>query len=93
MTLGRGYALGPGEALEDLQMGDGSVLSLKVTGRQSTGLVTVIEGVALAGGIEDYFRAQRDYMASLASGQPFGPDAFARIPGHETRPVVGPPLA
>ena len=50
MTLGGGYALGPGEALEDLQMGDGSVLSLKVTGRQSNGLVTVIEGVALAGG-------------------------------------------
>ena len=158
MTLGGGYALGPGEALEDLQMGDSSVLSLKVTGRQSSGLVTVIEGVALAGGpplhlheaedevvicvdgelafqlgdqrgtlkpggvlwfpravphtvanlsgrpvrfitvvtpsgIEDYFRAQRDYLTSLASGQPFDPDAFARIPGHETRPVVGPPLA
>ena len=75
MTLGGGYALGPGEALEDLQMGDGSILSLKVTGRQFNGLVTVIEGVALAG------------------GPPLHLHAFARIPGHETRPVVGPPLA
>jgi hypothetical protein len=56
-------------------MGDGSVLSLKVTGRQSNGLVTVIEGVALAG------------------GPPLHLHAFARIPGHEARPVVGPPLA
>lgn len=45
-----GYALGPQDALERLDMGGGSVLSLKVTGQQSNGLVTVLEGVVLSGG-------------------------------------------
>jgi quercetin dioxygenase-like cupin family protein len=158
MTLCGAYALGPQEALEDLDMGGGSILSLKVTGRQSNGLVTVIEGVALSGGpplhlheaedevvicvegrlvyrvgdkrgsldpggvlwfpravphavanlsgqparfltvvtpggIEDFFRAQRDYLAQHGSDQAFDPVAFGNLPGHETRPVVGPPLA
>jgi quercetin dioxygenase-like cupin family protein len=157
MTLRGGYALGVGESLEDLNMGGGSVLSLKVTGEQSNGLVTVIEGVALTGGpplhvheaedevviclsgelayqfgddrgtlepggvlwfprlvphavanmceepvrfitvvtpsgIEDFFRAQRDYLASLSADQPIDPAAFGSVTGSETRPVVGPPL-
>jgi hypothetical protein len=50
MTMDGGYALGPGDALEDLDMGGGSVLSLKVTGQQSNGLLTVLEGVVLSGG-------------------------------------------
>jgi quercetin dioxygenase-like cupin family protein len=145
MTLHGGYALGSGDALEDLDMGGGSVLSLKVTGRESNGLVTVIDGVALAGGpplhvhdaedevvicvegklayqlgdargvlepggvlwfpravphavanltdrpvrfltvvtpsgIEEYFRAQRDYLAGLGEGQRLMPPHSARFP-------------
>ena len=38
MTLGGGYRFDVGESLEDLNMGGGSVLSLKVTGEQSNGL-------------------------------------------------------
>jgi hypothetical protein len=38
MTLGGGYRFGVGESLEDLNVGGGSVLSLKVTGEQSNGL-------------------------------------------------------
>ena len=41
MTLHRrGYALRAGESLEDLDMGGGSVLSMRVTGEQSNGLLT-----------------------------------------------------
>ena len=158
MTFECGYALRQQDALEDLDMGGGSVLSLKVTGQQSNGMVTVLEGVVLSGGpplhvheaedevviclegelayqvgeqrgalepggllwfprgvphaianlsheparfltvvtpsgIEDFFRAQRDYLAEMSSGRPFDPAAFGSVPGHETRPVVGPPLA
>jgi quercetin dioxygenase-like cupin family protein len=158
MTFDGGYALRQQDALEDLDMGGGSVLSLKVTGQQSNGLVTVLEGVVLSGGpplhvheaedevvicvegelayqlgeergalqaggllwfprgvphavanlsaqpvrfltvvtpsgIEDFFRAQRDHLAEVGDGRPFDPAAFASLPGHETRTVVGPPLA
>ena len=159
MTLHRrGYALRAGESLEDLDMGGGSVLSMRVTGEQSNGLITVIEGVVLNGGppvhvhqsedevvvvlegaltyrvgheqgvreaggllwfprqvphavanlsgapcrfltivtpagIEDFFRAQHDYIASLPEGVPFDPAAFAALPGADIRPTVGPPLA
>ncbi|HEU5108108.1 MAG TPA: cupin domain-containing protein [Micromonosporaceae bacterium] len=159
MTLHNGgYALAPGAALEDLDMGGGSVLSLKLTGEQSNGLVTVIEGVvhrggpplhvheaedevvvvlageltyrvgeqagtlpaggllwfprrvphAVAnlagtpcrfltvvtpGGIEDFFRAQRDHLASLPPGQEPDPAGLAALPGAGSRRVVGPPLA
>ena len=158
MTFSGGYALAPQEALEDLDMGGGSVLSLKVAGQQSNGSVTVLEGVVLSGGpplhvheaedevvicvegqlayqvgedrgalgpggvlwfprgvphavanlthepvrfvtvvtpsgIEDFFRAQRDYLVDVGEGRPFDPAAFARVPGHERRTVVGPPLA
>jgi len=151
-------ALGPQDALEDLDMGGGSVLSLKVTGQQSNGLVTLLEGVVLSGGpplhvheaedevviclegelayqvgdergalepggllwfprrtphavanlsdapvrfvtvvtpsgIEEFFRAQRDYLTEVSNGRPFDPVAFGSVPGHETRIVVGPPLS
>jgi quercetin dioxygenase-like cupin family protein len=157
VTFNGGYALNPGDALEDLDMGDGSLLSLKVTAQQSLGLVTVLEGIVHSGGpplhvheaedevvivlegqldyqvgeergavpaggllwfprqvphavanltgrpcrfitvitpsgIEDFFRGQRDYLASLPPGSP--PDAvgFAAVAGAEQRLVVGPPL-
>jgi quercetin dioxygenase-like cupin family protein len=158
VTLNGGYGLDAGDALEDLDMGEGSVLSLKVTGRQSSGLVTVLEGVVRSGGpplhvheaedevvivlegqleyqvgdergelaaggllwfprqvphavanftgdpcrfitvvtpggIEDFFRGQRDYLATLAPGSAPDPLGFAAVPGAEQRPVVGPPLA
>jgi quercetin dioxygenase-like cupin family protein len=153
-----GYALDSGISLEDLDMGGGSVLSMRVTGEQSNGLVTVIEGVVEQGGpplhlhqhedevvvvldgeltyqvgeqrgvltaggllwfprtvphavanlsgracrfltivtpagIEDFFRAQRDYLAALPAGAAADPRAFGELPGAASRPVVGPPLA
>ena len=69
MTLCGGYALGPQEALEDLDMGDGSTLSLKVTGRQSNGLVTVIEGVALSGGPPLHVHEAEDEVVICVEGR------------------------
>ena len=157
MTLHSGYSMGPQDAIEDLDMG-GSILSLKVTGKQTNGLVTVIGGMVESGGpplhmheaedevviclegeltfqvgenrgelapgalvwfprqvshavanlsgtpcrfltvvtpsgIEDFFRAQRDYFAELGSGEPFDAEAFGKVAGSELRPVLGPPLA
>ena len=153
----RGYALDAGTALEDLDMGGGSLLSLKLTGDQSRGLLTVLEGVLESGGpplhvhddedeailllegevayrvgdsegtltaggflwfprqvphalanlsgrparfltiatpsgIEDFFRAQRDYLSSLPPGTPPDPAALGSVAGAATRRVVGPPL-
>ena len=159
MTLhGGGYFLDSRAALEHLDMGGGSVLSLKVTSEQSNGQLTVLEGVVHAGGpplhvheaedevvivlsgeltyrvgdqsgtadgggllwfprgvphavanltdspcrfltvvapggIEDFFRAQRDYLASLPEGVPPDAAALASVPGAQTRRVVGPPLS
>lgn len=158
MTFGSGYSLPHGDALEHLDMGDGSTLSLKVTGTQSHGLVTVLEGIVDAGGppvhvhdaedevvivldgemdylvgeergrvgaggllwfprqvhhavanltdrpcrfltvvtpsgIEDFFRAQRDYLVSLPAGTAPDPALLASVPGAAERRVVGPPLA
>lgn len=158
MTFHVGYALEPGDALEDLDMGGGSTLSLKVTGAQSNGLVTVIEGmvhsggpplhvhdaedevvivlegeldyqvgeergalpaggllwfprrvphavanltdtpcrfltVVTPGGIEEFFRGQRDYLASLPPGTSPDPGGMATVTGAEQRQVVGPPLS
>ena len=158
MTLhGGGYALRSGESLDELDLGGGSVLSLRVTGEQSNGLVSVIEGVVLEGGpplhrhetedevvivldgeltyqlgeergvlsaggllwfprlvphavanlsgrtcrfltivtpagIETFFRAQRDYLASLPAGAAADPADIAALPGALSRPVLGPPL-
>jgi hypothetical protein len=69
MTLRGGYALGVGESLEDLNMGGGSVLSLKVTGEQSNGLVTVIEGVALGGGPPLHVHEAEDEVVICLDGQ------------------------
>ena len=153
----RGYALAPGASLEDLDMGGGSVLSIRVAGEQSGGLVTVIEGVVERGGpplhvhegedevvlvlegeltyqvgdqrgvlaaggllwfpravphavanlsgrpsrfltivtpagIEAFFRAQRDYLASLPPGTAADPRVLGDLPGAGSRQVVGPPL-
>jgi quercetin dioxygenase-like cupin family protein len=158
MTLRGGYALEPGGSLERLDMGGGSEFALKVTGEQSNGVVTVLEGVAVWGGpplhyhesedevvvvldgelqyqvgdergsvgaggvlwfpravphavanlagspcrfltvvtpsgIEDLFRAQRDYIASLSPGTSPDPAALAGLPGAGSRPIVGPPLS
>ena len=158
VTFDRGYALQPGEALEHLDMGGGSLLSLKVTGQESLGLVTVLEGVVHSGGpplhvhdaedevvivlygqldyqvgedrgvlleggvlwfprlvphavanlsqepcrfltvvtpsgIEDFFRGQRDYLATLPSGSAPDPGGLAAVAGAEQRRVVGPPLS
>jgi quercetin dioxygenase-like cupin family protein len=69
MTLDRGYALDPAGALEDLDMGDGSVLSLKVTGRQSRGLVTVLEGVVRSGGPPLHVHGAEDEVVIVLEGQ------------------------
>lgn len=152
-----GYALGTGQALEDLDMGGGSVLSLKITADQSRGALTVLEGtveyggpplhvhdaedeavvvlegeltyqvgdergvltaggflwfprqvphaiaslsgsparfltIATPSGIEEFFRAQRDYFGSLAPGDAPDPVMLGSVPGAESRRVVGPPL-
>ncbi len=139
-------------------MGGGSLLSFKVTGQESLGLVTVLEGVVHSGGpplhvhdsedevvivldgqldyqvgddrgvlsqggvlwfprsvphaianlqqqpcrfltvvtpsgIEDFFRSQRDYLATLPPGAGPDPQAMAAVAGAEQRRVVGPPLS
>ncbi len=43
-------------------------------------------------GIEDFFRAQRDYLASLPPGTPPDPAHLASVPGAAERRVLGPPL-
>jgi CheY-like chemotaxis protein len=42
--------------------------------------------------IEDFFHAQRDYLASLPPGELPDPVALAALPGPDVRPAVGPPL-
>ena len=44
-------------------------------------------------GIEDFFRAQRDYLQSLPLGQAPDPAELARVPGAHHRRVLGPPLS
>ena len=50
MTFNSGYAFRQGETIELLEMGGESTLDLKVTGEQSNGLVTVLEGIVHRGG-------------------------------------------
>jgi quercetin dioxygenase-like cupin family protein len=69
VTFNRGYALNPGDALEDLDMGDGSLLSLKVTGQQSLGLVTVLEGVVHSGGPPLHVHDAEDEVVIVLDGQ------------------------
>ena len=157
MTFAARYALDPQDPPQALHLAGGSVLSLKVTGRESNGGVTVLTGVVVSGGpplhvhaaedevvictdgelayrvgerrgvlepggllwfprgvphavanlsdaparfvtvvtpggIEEFFRAQRDYLTEVSSGRPFDPADLGSVRGHETRTVVGPPL-
>lgn len=145
-------------AIDDMDMGGGSVLRLLIGGEQSKGSVTVVEGtlhqggpplhvhdgedevvivldgqlayrvadergtagagdvlwfprhlphtianlstqpcrfvtVATPSGIEELFRAQRDYISSLPPGTPPDPKEMERLAGTANRRVVGPPLA
>ncbi len=48
--------------------------------------------VATPSGIEDFFRAQRDYLQSIPDGAPPDPVVLSSVAGAETRKVVGPPL-
>ncbi len=48
--------------------------------------------VATPSGIEDFFRAQRDYLRSLPDGAPPDPGRLGTVAGADTRRVVGPPL-
>ena len=50
MTFTPGYALTSSDSLEELGMGGGSTLWLKVTGEESRRLVTVLSGVVHSGG-------------------------------------------
>jgi len=68
VTFDQGYALPPGEALEDLDMG-GNLLSLKVTGRESLGLVTVLEGIVHAGGPPLHVHEAEDEVVIVVDGQ------------------------
>ena len=68
MTFDGGYALGPQDALEALDMGGGSVLSLKVTGQQSHGMLTVLEGVVLAGGPPLHLHEAEDEVVICIEG-------------------------
>ena len=69
MTFHRGYALAAGEALEDLDMGGGSHLWLRVTGEQSAGLVTVIEGLVHEGGPPLHVHEAEDEVVIVLDGQ------------------------
>jgi uncharacterized cupin superfamily protein len=68
MTMHLGYALARDESLEELGMGVGSVLSLKVTGQQSIGLVTVIEGVVASGGLPLHVHEAEDEVVICLEG-------------------------
>ena len=49
--------------------------------------------VLIPSGIEDFFRAQRDYLDRVNPSAPFSPTAFDKVPSSGIRPVVGPPLS
>ena len=49
--------------------------------------------IVTPGGIENLFRAQRDYFATLPPGAAPDPAALQALPGATSRRVVGPPLA
>ncbi len=69
MTMDGGYALGRQDALEDLDMGGGLVLSLKVTGQQSNGLLTVVEGGVLSGGPPLHVHEAEDEVVICLEGE------------------------
>lgn len=49
--------------------------------------------VVTPAGIEDFFRAQRDYLAGLPEGIAPDPAALSALPGSESRQVAGSPLS
>ena len=69
MTVHPGYALARDESLEEFEMGVGSVLSLKVTGQQSNGLVTVIDGVVAFGGPPFHVHEAEDEVVICLEGE------------------------
>ena len=69
MTLHTGYALAAHESLDEFDMGDGSLLSLKVTGAQSNGIVTVIGGEVTSGWPPRHLHEVEDEVVICLSGQ------------------------
>ena len=70
MTFGGGgYALAAQDALEHLDMGGGSVLSLKVTGQESNGVVTVLTGVVEHGGPPLHVHSAEDEVVVCTLGE------------------------
>ena len=68
VTTRPGYALPPGEALEVLDMGGGNALSLRVTSRETGGLVTVLEGVLVGSGPPLHVHDDEDEVVVLLEG-------------------------
>jgi quercetin dioxygenase-like cupin family protein len=68
MTVHQGYALVPGESLEELRMGIGSTLSLKVTGLESGGRVAVFEGFVEQGGPPLHVHQTEDELVVCLEG-------------------------
>ena len=64
-----GYAFQPGASLEELDMGGGSHLSLRVTGEQSNGTVTVLEGVVGEGGPPLHVHDHEDEVVIVLEGE------------------------
>ena len=70
MTLhDAGYVLEPGASIEDLDMGGGSIFSLRVTGDETHGLVSVIEGSALEGGPPLHVLDAEDQVVVVLEGE------------------------
>jgi quercetin dioxygenase-like cupin family protein len=68
VTTRPGYALSPDEALEVLDMGGGNTLALRVTSRESDGLVTVLEGVLRGSGPPLHVHDDEDEVVLLLEG-------------------------
>jgi len=69
VTFNLGYALHPGDALEHLDMGERSVLSLQVAGAQSQGRVTVLEGIVQSGGPPLHVHDAEDEVVIVLDGE------------------------
>jgi quercetin dioxygenase-like cupin family protein len=63
-----GYALAPGESLEEWEMG-GDVLRLLVSAEQTRGVVSVIEGVARGGGPPLHVHDNEDEVVLVVAGR------------------------
>ncbi|RZI79327.1 MAG: cupin domain-containing protein [Microbacterium sp.] len=69
MRFNAGYSLQQGDALETLDMGGGSTISLKVTGQQSHGLMTVLEGKVHEGGPPLHLHDAEDEVVIVLDGE------------------------